>query len=467
MEDFRLLAACFIACALAGCAAPPPRADVPVAAPPLQWQTPLPHNGNLTDLSQWWQGLGDPLLVRLVEAAQGASPSVASALSRVAQSRAATVQAAAALLPTLDASASAVRGSTQVAMPVATTVQAALQASWEADLFGANRRAGEAAQARLESAQAQWHDARVAVAAEVAHRYFGQRACEQQAAITRLDADSQSRSARLQALSSQAGFTAPAAAALARASAAEASSRATQQRALCALDTLALAALTGWPVTELQPKLAAAPLDLAPAAAITITSVPARALGQRPDLFSAQREVAAAAADAGAAEAQRYPRLGLSGSIGATRYRAGAASDNFASWSIGPVTFSVPLFDGGRQAASMQAAQARYEEAVFLYQARTRQAVREVEEALVNLQSTAARSDDASQADQGYRAWLRATEARFEGGLANQMELEETRRTALAAANALVALRRERIQAWIALYRAVGGGWEQPPATGP
>ncbi|MCW5638943.1 MAG: TolC family protein, partial [Rubrivivax sp.] len=94
-----------------------------------------------------------------------------------------------------------------------------------------------------------------------------------------------------------------------------------------------------------------------------------------------------------------------------------------------------------------------------------RQAVREVEQALVTLQSTQARVADATTAEAGYRAWQDATEARYQGGLASLAELEDARRTRLAAADALVALRLERIQAWIDLYRAAGGGWTRPAAT--
>ena len=399
--------------------------------------------------------------MRLVQAAQSASPTIASARSRVLQSRAERAIAGAALLPVVDASASAARVRTQPATPVASTLQAGLQASWEIDLFGANRLASEAAQARLESDQAQWHDARVSVAAEVANRYFDQRACEQLASNTEMDAASRAQTSRLTELSTRAGFTAPAMAALARASAAEANSRATQQRLLCVLDVKALVALTDLAEPVLLQELGAAPSDLAPGAGFAITGVPAQALAQRPDLFSAARRLAAASADVGSADAQRYPRLGLSGSIGAAHYRAGGRNDDFTSWSIGPLSLSVPLFDGGRRAAGVQAAQARYDEAAFLYRASARQAVREVEDALVNLQSTAARSDDARQADSGYRASLAATQALYQSGLASLLELEETRRTALAAANAVVSIRRERIQAWIALYRAVGGGWTQ------
>jgi outer membrane protein TolC len=99
-----------------------------------------------------------------------------------------------------------------------------------------------------------------------------------------------------------------------------------------------------------------------------------------------------------------------------------------------------------------------------LYRARVRQAVREVEEVLVNLQSTAARSNDTQLAAEGYRAAFKATQARYDSGLASLPELEEARRTALGADIAVLSLERERQLAWVALYRAAGGGWQMPPA---
>jgi outer membrane protein TolC len=88
-----------------------------------------------------------------------------------------------------------------------------------------------------------------------------------------------------------------------------------------------------------------------------------------------------------------------------------------------------------------------------------------VEEALVNLESARSRSEDARIAVEGYRASFAATEARYRNGLASLVELEDQRRVALAAETALVSLQRERVAAWIALYRAVGGGWARPDET--
>jgi NodT family efflux transporter outer membrane factor (OMF) lipoprotein len=449
---------------LAGCAIQPP-APRPAVDPPPAWQAPLPHDGTLAGLSLWWQQFNDPLLVELVEAAQAASPTVATARSHIAQARAARVAAGAALLPSLDAVASASRGNNQPPLPLATTVQAGLQTAWEIDLFGGNRAAADAAQARLAGAHAGWHDARVSVAAETATSYLNLRTCERQFTVAQTDAKSRAQTSRLTALSEQAGFTPPATAALARASAAEASARATQQRAQCDLELKSLVALSAMPEPLLRRKLTAPWTDPSQATSLAVASVPAEVLAQRPDVYQAELEVAAASADVGTAQAQRFPRLSLSGSIAAGTIRAGGTDTNAGIWSIGPLALTLPLFDGGRRAANVDAAQARYEEAAALYAARVRQAVREVEQALVTLESARSRGEDARVAAEGFQASYTATEALWRSGLASLFELEDSRRNLLAAETALVGLQREHAAAWIALYRALGGGWARPGTT--
>jgi len=219
------LPALIAAASLAACASAPSEPTSPAAAEwPAQWQAPLPHEGQLTVMSEWWRQFNDPLLVDLIGAAQAVSPSVASAASRIEQARATRVAAGAALLPSLDANASAVRGKQDFITGMATTYSAGVQASWELDLFGARRAARDAAQARVDGAQVAWHDARVAVAAEVATSYTSLRACEAQVEQQQIDAHSRGETARLTELSRQAGFEAPASAALARASAAQGNS---------------------------------------------------------------------------------------------------------------------------------------------------------------------------------------------------------------------------------------------------
>ncbi len=426
----------------------------------------MPHNGTLGDLASWWRQFDDPLLVELIESAQKASPTVASAASRIRQARATRIAAGALLVPALDAVGSAARGNSQPPVPLATTMQVGLQAAWEIDLFGGNRQAAQAAQERLDGAQARWHEARVSVAAETANTYVTLRTCEHLVVVADNDAKSRAETARLAELSAQAGFTAPAVAALARASAAEGSALATRQRAACEVLVKALVALSALPEPQLRQKLAVAWTEPSKPAVLTVASVPAQVLVQRPDVYQAEREVAAASAELGSARAQRFPRLSLFGSIAAGSVRTGGVSTDLQTWSIGPLAVTLPIFDGGRRAADVDAAQARYEEAAAFYAASVRQAVREVEEALVTLESTRLRDEDARVAAENYRVSFVGTEARYRSGLASLVELEDVRRSALVAETALVLLQRERLAAWIALYRALGGGWARPdPAT--
>jgi NodT family efflux transporter outer membrane factor (OMF) lipoprotein len=452
-------AAMALALGLVGCAnfMPPTQVEAQVAP---QWQAPLPHQGTVSNLAQWWQNQGDPVLAELIEAAQAVSPSVAQALARVDAARATRAAANAALLPSFDASVTASRGVNQPNVPVTTTQTIGLQAAWELDLVGANRAVNRAADAQVQGVQAQWHDARVSVAAEVANSYYSLSTCTQLLSGARADAASRQETARLAEISAKAGFTAPSTAALARASAADGNSRMTQQAASCELDTKALVALTGMSEPDLKKKLAAALIKPAQAAPFLIASVPAQTLTQRPDVFAAEREVMVASAQVGAAKAQRLPRLSLNGSIGAMRIASQGSTTQLDTWSFGPLSLSLPIFDGGQGAANVTSAEANYTQAVAVYRGKVRQAVREVEEALVNLQSADARKLDAEVSSTGYAESLQATQARYSQGLASLVELEDARRSSLAAQSAQLALALERNRAWVALYRALGGGFD-------
>ena len=445
---------------LAGCAfAPAPQAMQDSDAPPA-WQAPLAHQGSQAALLQWWRGQGDALLADLIAAAQTVSPTLAAARAQIADARASRTAAGAALLPRLDASLQASRSSAQPPLPMATTVQGALQANWEIDLFGGNRAARDAAEARHEGAQAGWHDARVSLAAEVANQYYQLRTCELLVQVAAADAASRAETARLTTLAANAGFQAPATAALARATTAEGNSRLIQQRAACDIDIKTLVALTALPEPELRRRLQAQPGALPQDAQLQIASLPAELLAQRPDLAARARDVAAASADIGAAEAQKYPRLTLAGSVGAARFRSSELSGSLDTWSVGPIALTLPLFDGGRRAANADAARERYEAAAIQYRAAARRAVSEVEQALVRLDSTGRRGADAAAAVEGYTASFGGIQARYRSGLGSLLELEEARRVRLTAETALLSLQNERTAAWIALYRAAGGGWD-------
>ena len=477
MNYLKLFCTFAAALALAGCAstattklpsAQTTQADSQVAAP-TAWQTTLPHGGSTATMANWWAQWGDAALVELMDAAQKESATLSSAKSRVAQARAALTGAQAALQPGVNASAQASRSVQAPDAPQARALSAGLQASWELDIFGGNRAASNAAQARLEGAELGWHEARVAVAAETAATYYSLRYCESNTVLAQNDATSRAETARLAELTAKAGFNAPANAALARASAADGANTVRAALAQCSVLIKSLVALSGIDEPALRNTLQAnqvvAQQIKARAALFNIANMPANVLQQRPDIVAAQRAVAAASLDARAFDAKRYPTLSLSGNIGLAAVRQAGITSDGLTWSLGPIAITVPLLDGGRAAANTQAAVAAYDDAVIALRAKARNAVREVEEALVNLDSAAQRTSDAQLAAAGYKAALDAAQARYRAGLGSLVELEDARRTSVFAQQSLLGLERDRIAAWIALYRAAGGGWAaQSPA---
>ena len=456
-----LFPALLAAAALAGCAASadPGRARAPAVTAAPAWQTPLPHAGRGADLARWWTQFDDPVLPALIAAAQQASPTLASAQTRIERARANLAASAAQRAPRLDAEGTAQQGRSTPGTATMATASLGLQASWELDLFGGLAAAARASTERLREAEAGWHDARVSLAADVASAYVNLRACEAQLAQSRDDAQSREHSARLLDESARAGFTAAADAALARAGAAQARSQARAQQALCDTLVKGLVELTDRDEPALRTQLAATPGRLPSAPAIAPSALPAQLLTQRPDLAAAQAAVQAAASDVAATRADELPRVRLSGLLAGAAVATGGATTSGAVWSLGPLSLSLPLADRASRRAATQASQAAYDEAVVQLQGAVRRALREVETALVALDSTAARERDVLSAAGDFEASLTATAARQRAGLASLLDLEAARRNAVQARSTLIELQRERASAWVTLYRSLGGGW--------
>jgi len=341
---------------------PAPAMPAPAAAP--SWQAPLPATAGAADeraeaLRAWWSRLEDPLLTELIQAAQQASPTLSAAGQRIAQARFARAAAEADTLPALGAEAQAVRGRAEPASPTGNRYTAAAQAAWEIDLFGAGRAATQAAQARLDGAVAAWHDARIAVAAETAQTYVQLRACEAQADWALRDSRSREETARLTELAAQAGFRAPADAALARGSAAQGRSQAVQLQAQCDRLVKALVALTAQAEPALRQQLQPGRARLTQGAPPPVLAVPGELLRHRPDLARAERELVAAAADITQSRARERPQVTLSGSIGAMRLESGTGGGTGATSTATASSRSTRPTDGSPPTRSTPAGSSR------------------------------------------------------------------------------------------------------------
>ena len=467
----RLLLAALALAALAACTAPPTANPPATTAIPAAWRSPLPHGGSTAALSAWWQAFEDPQLARLVERAQGQSPTLAQAAARRRQAEAGAAQARAALLPELSVNAQAQRGRNLNAMPgMSTQGSAQFNASWEIDLFGGQRAAAAAQSAQATAASADWHAARVSLAADVASAYVQLRLAQAREESAELDLRFAEQIAGWARQQQVAGLLSATDAAILNTERAIASANRSQWRAEAQIALQTLALLCGERAEALAadlapPAVASEGLTLrrsqpqAPAFDVAAQgSLPAQLLAQRPDLAAAHQRWLAAAHQQRSVEAQRWPQLSLAALAGETRLRVGGGTSSGSLWAFGP-SLSLPLFDGGLRAARSQGAEAAAEEAAAALQAQWQTAVAEVEEALQRVNAGAEREREVDAVKREWEGIARRTGAQAQAGLQSGTQRNATFRNALAAYDAVLTVRAEQSLAWIRLYRSLGGGW--------
>ena len=224
----------------------------------------------------------------------------------------------------------------------------------------------------------------------------------------------------------------------------------------------ALATLVG--ATPTAPLLASseAALPLPPAIPV---GLPASLLSQRPDLASGVANLRAANAQIGVAEGAFYPSLSLTGNFGYASENLHTLTQGSArNFSAGPLSLSLPIFDGGRNKANLKLAQARYDEAVANYEDRLLTALREVEDALSDVQERSKQGDVQAYAQQAAARALLVAQARFDRGVSTYLDVTDAQRSSLAADRAATQIRTQRLLAAVAVARALGAGWtEQAP----
>jgi len=439
---------------LAGCAVGP-NYQTPDIKLPDRWQVEQSNRQGTTQ--EWWQQFGDATLLELQKQAQENNPTLAQAKAAIEKARANRESFGAQRWPDLTADPTASEsGSLKNAVGVSRTASLKLDASWELDLFGKTRRNIESADALLGARWADWHDARVSLAAEVASDYVDYRACRIKQHYYEAQADSQDRSTTMTRLGQKAGSKSSADLRLAEASAASTRAAALSQKTDCEVLIKTLVALTDISEPSLRALLGSDPKTLPVPTELVVNSMPADLLRQRPDIISAERELASTSALIGVAEAQRWPSLTLSGSVGISKTKGTAIS---APWSFGP-SLSLPIFDGGTITASIRSARADYDTAFATYRQTVLNAVKEVEQALTRLDSISEQEIALQTAVDGYRDYLTATEYAWRAGTTSQIDLETTRRTTISADINLITLQNNRLSYWIALYKAVGGSWQ-------
>jgi multidrug efflux system outer membrane protein len=425
------------------------------------------------DLSRWWTVFRDPALESLVARAVEGSPDLRVAAARVAEARANAGLAFAQLGPAVGAGGSVDRVKTSgnvFTFPGAdlhqTYYRAGFDAAWEIDLFGGLRREAEAATAAAQAAEEDRRAALVSLQAEVARVYVELRGAQRRRAVLR----DQVKAAADRLALLQARLDAGVATSL-DVVREEALLRSTESLVPPAERDVALAVhrlgtLVGRPPGALVAELSAdAPIPVPPAR--VVVGLPAQLLARRPDVRRAERELAAATARVGVATADFYPRVSLTGAFGLESLRA---SDFFESssvaWSVGP-SIRWPIFASGRLRARLGAAEAVEAQVLAAFEAALLRALEEVENALVAYLREGERQRKLAEAVTADRRALQLSEDLYRRGLASYLDVLTAQRALqgdelqLAQSDAAVTL------FCVALYKALGGGWETPVASAP
>ena len=477
-----------IAAVLSGCISLAPDYQRPAAELPAAWSGPA---GQSTAVGgQWWKVYGDAQLDRLVEEALASNADLAAAVARVDEARARLGETRAAQYPTLQAGieASRVESSLRTATPLPSGVErvndnyrAALDMSYELDLWGRLRDASAAARAELLATEAARETVRIVLAADVVQGYFSLRALDEQVAATQRSLATRSESLSLQQLRFEHGTLSEfeyrqreAEVEAARAQLPVLERRRTEQES-------ALAVLLGQSpkfiyegtVVEQSPPApdpAGAPPEL-----FVPAGLPAELLLRRPDLIEAEQRLIAANARIGVARAAYLPSITLTGFLG----NASADLDNLFSGPAGisgiVAAIGQPIFTGWRISSQVDAASARERQALAQYQRAIQNAFRDVRNALVAQTKTREQFEAEHRRVTALRDTLRLAQLRYENGIASQLDVLDAERNLLdAELNRSDALRARRA-AVADLFKSLGGGWGagseslsryDPPAAG-
>ncbi len=455
-----------------------PDYQAPTLAVPSQWLEGWNYgiDSQPAELARWWTEFNDPLLNSLAERAAQSNLDLYVAEARIREARASQTLTEAGAWPTIAVSGSYSRnrssqnavGSRSQGAVAAPRSDADLEqnlhrsgfdAGWEIDIFGATRRRVEAAAAGVDAAVEDRRAVLVTLLGDVAKNYIDLRGLQRRLAVARANLRAQQETARLTKIRFDAGLAGDLEVAQAEG---QASLMAAQiptlesalKQTVYRLDVL-LGGQPGMLWDELAPP---APIPALPPAAHV--GLPAELLRRRPDIRRAERQLAAATAQIGAATADLYPKFFLIGVFGLQSISASdwlSAGSRF--WSIGP-TITWPVFDAGKIRANIAIRNAQQEQALGLYEKSVLTAFEDVENALVNY----------SQEQSRYRSLLEATAANrravllaselYRRGLVAFLNVLDAERTLYASENDLAQSEAQMASNLVALYKALGGGWD-------
>ena len=470
MTPHRSLSGLLAAAAVTGCAAVGPDYVRPEPAAGGGWSAAVAPPGAISPevLGSWWRRFDDPTLDRLITSALAQNLGIREAEARIAETRAARDRVAGRQLPAVSAAGSVTerRQSENGTLPIdripdlerdQPVVAAGVDVSWEVDLFGRTRRALEAAEARLGSAEEEHRAVQFAVAAEVASTYLALRGGQRRLAAVEAATESLRRTAELVEARVDAGE-----AARVERVRVEGDLRALEARLPLLRAELTALALALGPLIGEAPESRLALLDQKPTTPV-LSPFPlgerSDLLRRRPDVRAAERRLAAATAEIGLATAELYPRLQV-GAGGGFQALDGAdlLAAASATWSIVP-SVKWRIFDGGRVRAEIRIAEARAEGAARAWAAAVLDALADAERALARYRGGLDALELRRAAVLSASRTRDLERLRYQAGDSSLLSLLDAERRLDEVEAELEATRIATTADLVSLIKALGGGW--------
>jgi len=427
-------------------------------------------------LDSWWSVFEDPVLESLMNSVASQNLDLRIAKARVMQARAQSAIASSGFLPeggpageyrrvrrtettVLGAAASSAQGREQ------NIYLAGFDASWEIDIFGGTRRQVEATAAELSASENGLRDVLVTLRGEIGRNYMELRGLQLRLGIARQEVKIRTENVEITGARAKAGLVSELDAARARGELANAEARIPSLDRSLKASVHRLAVLLGQEPTSLEPELLS--MSQLPAAPPDVpVGLPSDLLRRRPDIRKAEKELAAATARIGVATADLFPRFSLTGTFGYESYDSASLFRNQSNfWGIGPA-MRWPIINFKRILAQIESSRAVREELLARYERSVLWALEEVENALVAISRERNRVLYLDEAVRANDLAVKLAMDRYLAGAESYLAVIDAQAALYAAEDQLAQSRQTHILSLVALYKALGGGWQQVSAPG-
>jgi multidrug efflux system outer membrane protein len=454
---------CLFVFFLTGCMVGP-NFKPPETSVPSSWIGISGQKTSAVDLVNWWTQFNDPNLTSLIDRAVASNLDLKQAESRLRQARAARLVVSAGLWPTIDATGSYSHSQTAGSAKTKTSPirrdlwQTGLDAAWELDIFGGTRRNVEAAESDIQAAVEDQRDVLVTLAGEVALNYVELRGFQQEIVIAQNNLKAQQHTAELTRQRFGSGLVGALDVANADAQVGTTTSQ------IPVLETSAQQTI--YTLSILLGKEPAALLEeLSPASIIPVTppdlpaELPSDLLRRRPDIRRAEAQIHAATARIGVATADLFPKFNLTTSGG---YQSNAldtlVNSQNSLWSLGP-SISWQIFNAGSVSANIEVKKALTEQALLTYQKAVLTALQDVENALIAYSKEQQRHKALQDTVTANRKAVQLATQLYSQGQTDFLSVLDSQRSLYTSEDSLVQSTRNLSTDLVALYKALGGGW--------